>query len=82
MKTAILCALAFLCACSGGPDPVRIRQERAVHALAKRAFDGWFQGLPFTPDDAQRCYSALEDWENALRADEALLANPAGEVGR
>lgn len=82
MKQLILFALVFLYSCQGGPDPIRIRQERAVYALAKRAMDGWFQTLPFTPEDVRVSYAALGDWDSALKADEALLANPVGEVGK
>ncbi len=82
MKKILLCAMCLLASCGGGPDPIRLRQERAVHRLAGRAFDGWFQGLPFTEEDKRLSYEALGDWDASLKAEEALLAAPVGEVGR
>ena len=82
MKKTLLCTMCLLASCGGGPDPIRLRQDRAVHRLAGRAFDGWFLGLPFTEEDKLLSYAALADWDAAIKADEALLATPVGEVGR
>lgn len=62
-----------------GPDPVRLKSERANYYLAKRCADGWFQALPFTVQDEQLVRGALEDWDRALRADETLATGPIGQ---
>lgn len=77
-RILFLAALAALSACSG-PNPVRLRAERANHALAVRCADGWFRGLPFTPHDEQLVRQALADWDRSLQAEERLVAAPIGE---
>lgn len=76
-KWASVALLALLVACQG-PDPVRLRSERANHALAARCAQGWFDGLPFAEHDKMLVGKALNDWDAALKADEALSAWPAG----
>jgi hypothetical protein len=69
---ALFLAAITLTACQG-PDPVRLRNERAAHTAAVRCADGWFQGLPWTPHDELMMRQGLADWERAITADEALL---------
>jgi hypothetical protein len=69
--------LPLLCACQG-PDPIRLRSERANHALAARCAEGWFAALPWTEHDKMLVEKALSDWDRALKADEALLQWPVG----
>lgn len=69
---------AILLASCQGPDLVRIQSERANWALATRCADGWFQSLPFDVDDERIVRDALADWDEALKADEALLGWPLG----
>ncbi len=73
MKTCILAALLLLAGCAGGPDPIRLQSERASHALATRCADGWFQGLPWTPEDERLVRLSLADWQRAIEADAKLL---------
>lgn len=70
-KTIAAVLLFALCGCQG-PDPVRLRAERASYDLAVRCADGWFQRLPFTADDERVVRASLLDWDAALDADEAL----------
>lgn len=74
-RSTILAALAGLLCLAGcsGPDALRLKSERANHALAERCADGWFQALPHTPDDERIVRKALDDWDGALAADEALV---------
>lgn len=74
-RSTILAALAgLLCLTScAGPDPLRLKSERANHALAERCADGWFQALPHTPEDERLVRGSLDDWDRALAADEALV---------
>ncbi len=67
-----LAALLLIPSCAG-PDPLRLKSERANHTLATRCADGWFQDLPFTAEDQRIVVKALIDWDNALKADEALV---------
>lgn len=76
-KWALLALFAILTACQG-PDPIRLRAERANHKLAERCAEGWFNGLPVTEHDKLLVNKALDDWDRALKADEALLQWPAG----
>lgn len=69
------CALIPSCA---GPDRVRLASERANWRLAQRCADGWFQALPFAPQDEQLVRDALADWNAALEADEKLAGWSAG----
>ncbi len=71
MKLLTLIALLALASCQG-PDPIRLRSERANLALAKRCADGWFNGLPWAPHDRVLVEKAFDDWDRALKADEAL----------
>lgn len=68
-----------LCSCQG-PDPIRLKSERANWALMQRCADGWFQGLPATPHDQQLVRDAAARWDAALKADEALVGWPVGGV--
>jgi hypothetical protein len=78
MKTLIIVPLLALVACSGGPDPVRLRAERAGYHLALRCANGWFINLPYTADDERLVRKSLTDWDTSLAADERLLASPIG----
>lgn len=71
-----LLLLLLLPACAGGPDPLRLRAEKASHALATRCADGWFAGLPWTPEDQRLVRQSLDDWASRLAADEAALGGP------
>lgn len=71
-KIAALLLLALTATACQGPDPVRLRAERASYFHAVRCADGWFHGLRFTADDERVVRAALADWDNALSADEAL----------
>lgn len=74
MKKAVTALLLLaLCSCQGGPDIVRYKAESSSYTLAKRCADGWFQGLPFVPNDAEIVYKALDDWDGRLAADAKLL---------
>ena len=77
MKLCALAALSLLVACQG-PDPIRLRSERANLALAKRCANGWFSALPFTADDMRLVQQAFDDWDLALQADEKLVAPMLG----
>lgn len=74
---SILLACLLMPSCSG-VDPVRHRAERASHALAVRCADGWFQGLPNTPDDQRLVRQSLDDWGSRLDRDAQLLAPGGG----
>jgi hypothetical protein len=77
IKWAMIALFAFaLCACQG-PDPIRLRSERANLALAQRCAEGWFTGLPWTEHDRMLVLQSFGDWERALAADEKLLGWPA-----
>lgn len=67
--------LLVLPACQG-PDPIRLRSERANLAFARRCAEGWFTALPWTEHDKVLVLRALDDWDRALVADEALLGWP------
>lgn len=71
-QTVIVLLLAMLASCAG-PDRVRIASDRANLALAKRCADGWFLAIPFVAQDAELVRKALDDWERALNADEAIV---------
>lgn len=77
IKWAFVALFAILTACQG-PDPIRLRSERANLNLAARCAEGWFNGLPWTLQDQQLVNQALADWDRALKADEALVQWPAG----
>jgi hypothetical protein len=81
MKTIVIALLAFAASCQGGPDPIRLRSERANHAVAARCAQGWFTGLPWTEHDKMLVEKALSDWDLALKADEALLQFPVAAGG-
>jgi hypothetical protein len=70
-------ALFVIFAACQGPDAIRLRSERANHALAARCAEGWFAGLPWTEHDKALVIQAFADWDAALKADEALLTLPA-----
>jgi hypothetical protein len=75
----VLAAVAlFALASCQGPDPVRLASERANWKLTQRCADGWFGGLPFTAQDERVVRGALDDWDKALTADEALVQWPLG----
>ena len=79
----LLCAILALLllpllTCCSGPDQLRLRSERANHALAARCAQGWFTGLPWTETDRTLVTRSLDDWDRALKADEALLQSPLG----
>lgn len=78
MTRLLLVLTLALAACSGGPDPVRLRAERAGYNLALRCANGWFIGLPFTADDERLVRQSLIDWDQSLDAEERLLASPIG----
>lgn len=63
---------SLLSSCCGGPDPVRVRAEKASLALAKRCADGWFMGLPVTAEDEALVRKSLADWESRLLTDEGV----------
>jgi len=73
MKWGAVLALFLLASCQG-PDPIRLRSERANLNLAKRCAEGWFKALPFTADDVRLVQQAFGDWDLALQADEKLAA--------
>lgn len=70
------CACATACQ---GPDPLRVRAERASFGLAQRCAEGWFHTLPWTPDDERLVRQSLADWDRRLQADEDLVG-PLGGV--
>ena len=74
---SITLACLLLPSCSG-VDPIRYRAERASHALAVRCAEGWFQGLPNTPDDQRLVRQSLDDWGSRLDRDAQLLAPGGG----
>ena len=39
--------------------------------------DGWFLAIPFVAQDAELVRKALDDWERALNADEAIVVGGA-----
>lgn len=61
-----------------GPDPLRVRAERASYQLAQRCADGWFHSLPFTAEDDRLVRQSLADWDRRLQADEALVGPIGG----
>lgn len=71
-----LASLVILTSCAGGPDQIRLRAEKTSHALATRCADGWFGGLPWTPEDQRLVRQSLDDWASRLAADEAALGGP------
>jgi hypothetical protein len=81
-RSPLLLLLLGACICMApacvGPDPVRVRAERASHALAARCADGWFRGLPFMPHDEELVRRSLDDWARRLDSDERLLGFPLG----
>jgi len=76
MTRLTLLACLALCACAGGPDPVRLASDRANLALATRCADGWFRALPFVADDERLVRAALADWQRRIESDERLAAGP------
>lgn len=71
-RIAALCVL-FLASCAPSADWVRLEAEKANLKLAKRCADGWFQALPFTPDDQRLVEAAFADWQRSIEAEEKLL---------
>lgn len=66
----MIAVIAVVLSSCTGPDALRIRADRANHALATRCADGWFGSLPVTADDQRLVRNALGDWEKRIDADE------------
>lgn len=77
-RWSLLVVLLLLASCSG-VDTVRYRAERASHALAVRCADGWFKGLPSTPDDQRLVRQSLDYWGSRLDRDAELLTPGGGK---
>lgn len=76
-RIAPLLAATVLASCQG-PDPLRVRAERASYQLAQRCADGWFTALPFVADDERLVRQSLADWDRRLQADEKLVGPLGG----
>lgn len=72
----IACCMATT-ACQG-PDPLRVRAERASYQVAQRCAEGWFRALPYTTEDDRLVRQSLADWDRRLQADEALVGPIGG----